>query len=356
MKSRAARPSSLQGFTLTEVLVSSALLGLLVVTSMQLLVKVDSESSVMQRSQQARIELLGVIDSVGALLFNAANISPREGLNSDLDRRYKGLTAYDSASATPFCKHAAEGGRETFSIVRLTHLKGKIFTEVTLRPWNEATPASNPLSKLRLSFHNHPSYPFQVTDTTPKLERELLLIDGENLASRRYRVTHANHVVTDKDPYSDVAVAGSTFIYTELSVDLPALPNGAAQTPEPLQFISGSTAYAAATSILCVSASDGKLITRDEATGEDRTLYDPAKDKFKITSFAVTYHGTTLASVLQSSLYAAFPTSLTAIDCVNTARVSLELAPLAGPTSTPIRLQKQVLLNNFNLRRPASCN
>ncbi|MCM2277137.1 MAG: hypothetical protein NDJ89_03610 [Oligoflexia bacterium] len=334
-------------FSLTELLIGTGLLGLLALGSSELLVRLNRTSSGIISAESAKVEVLSSLDVMGATLFNAAPLQPKEGLLADGDALYKGLAGMASGASFPFCRFEAGGASERFSIARVSAIRGRVRTETTLRPWNESSS-----DKIRLSFHSEAGYPFQPGATVP--EKEILLIDGDNLSTRRYRVKRADHIVTDREPYADVQVPGATYEYTELTVEPPPLPNAASQARMPISFISGSTAYVASTQVLCVAGDDGTLIAHDEATGQRTVIYDPRPDKVRIETFNISYFATKSGAILDPSSYGLFPGTIDAIDCINAAMITLELKDQAGSART-LRRQKQVLLNNYNIRRPMAC-
>lgn len=363
------------GFTLTEVIIAAALLGGLSLMIAHTVLKINSGTSVIINSQGIKAESRLVFEGLALRLFNTIRSSPVEDLFSSTpsDRKYMGIYGFAMGESYPWTSCSIEPGK--FSIVRFTSIIPKTKTESTLRLWRENQASTTQLRLSRtIEDENEISGISSGTETTDSLGRkvtplrskvtEVLVIDGDSLAQRRYKITARRKVVTNRDPNSDLGPTQFSptlpiYTYTELTLSQPRLINGSVPKAEKSTFISGSTVYAVKTSVFCVRGNNLVEIIEnpeDGATTTAKILLDASKSQLLIARFHVTF--ATSTSSQAGITYSEFPISVggsSGIGCVNALKLLLELRPLSASLTSNIILQKQILLGNHNENRPNVC-
>ena len=372
MKSKPTYPQL--GFTLLETVIAATLLSGMSLLVAYTLLGINSGTSVIVQSQSAKAQIRIAYDYIAQHVFNTIRLSPVEDLftATPRDLKYKGIYGFAQGEAYPWTSCRLEPGK--FSLVRLTTILPRTQTEATLRLWREnqatttqlritrTTEAQNQLSGVPNGPPTVDSLGRQIIPLQSDIT-EVLIIDGDSLAQRRYQITDLKKIITTRDPNSDLAplpgtASAPTFIYTELALKQTDLLGEGRPRAEISTFISGSTVYAVKTSAICVQGNQVVEMIENPAPGipTSKVLFDSTSSQLILARFQVTYGSSRASS--QAISFSEFPSSVSGangIGCVNVVNLLLELRPPAGALTSNIVLQKQILLGNHNENRPSVC-
>ncbi len=359
-----------RGFTLIELMVSLALFSLISLAAYQgVLTLIKGQNRAVT---QASIRMVAetVLAEVRRRVGNTIIIDPPEGLLVPTDNLYRGIAGVPTTTTIAGCaQQAVDASNEKFSVVRFTSFEYKVGPETLLGQWSESEIGTP--KRLHLTTHpedNVPQFVFQGPGFTAP---ELYIIDADKLSLRRYRVAVTGpssaplspydiveQVNTDVDPNDGVSKPGNSYTYHQVSLQMPLALNGMAQVPQVHNNITGSFAYPVRTFLLCASP-EGKIILKEEVTGEERVLMDPTPFNVNLTKLEFRYYGTPPTAAaperLEFSRFHLFPFSdLNKVSCINNFMIDMEFTAVTGNAKLE-QFREIIPLQTFNTRRPGAC-
>lgn len=345
-----------RGISLVEVVVAMTLLVAVSAGTASLFSKLSKTTKNETDTQLTRLNVGRSLGELKKDVYNAALLSPREGLDTAKDGLYSGLVALSSNSShKKDCQHEADGAGERFSILRYTTLLNNFSPEKTLKGWRD-TDTKRPL---RVSYHAANTGTQYLFQGSKQNASEVILIDADLTNARRYGVESVKNVVTNKDPFTDRWNFRKRFTYTEVTLSLPKTGSGATQPSIDLSFITNSLLYAAATRVVCVSP-QGVLISKDESNGKIKPLLVPDQS-FSISRFEVSFFNTKTADRLDSNTFFPFPLASTLADierrrCLDAVNIRVHIKRNGGPPGPDLAFDETILVNNQHAHRVPSCN
>lgn len=344
------------GFSLLELMIAITLLGGATALTGVIFSQMSKQNLRQTNDQITRMTVQRAMGEIRREIYNAAYFNPREGFQRADDALFNGIVAFDGTSTPrPPCRHAVDAEGEKFSIVRYTTLLNGLSSEKTLRKWNDNTAGS---TALRISLHPEGTSPRHVFQDGDQNAKEILLIDADLTYARRFLVRAVKKIVTDQDPFDDVAKPGSSFVYNEALLSIPATWSGAPQLPASRFFITNSLVYPTATQILCVD-NGGSVVLHNEETGKSRSLLSPDKN-FSIKRFEVKYLNTKSGQRMERAAFFSFPYGASNDEifrrqCLNAVLVSLTVTRHSANENSDTVFDDSILINNLNSHRVPKC-
>lgn len=357
--------NSQRGLTLVELLVA-VMIGMATTAAvLGIAHKFFNIRNMAQNFSGRQVETTLALENVETGLRSSVKIYPPEDLALANDRRYSGIAKVPKGLGPAECLN-----QDNSHALRLTTLRRYQKAERLYRTWreNDSAGMSGPAHELRISIAGSA---FTAEDPTQK-PQEIFLVDADMLALRRYKVLglviHRNH---DFDPADDLPKTnpdGSPrkFDYAALQLGLPSRLSGSATTKLNAVFIAQSMAYASDTYNFCVSQETGELIRLRENQEQRMSLLSGDLTQYRVRDFRVSFGQVQRKKAMEDSDFVPDLGSLTNPECANAVRFNLEMVPgdttvkaiqEAGANSLPDQVSRQgtFFLQNFNLRRPASC-
>lgn len=357
--------ASQRGLTLVELLVA-VMIGMATTGAvLGIAHKFFNIRNMAQNFSGRQVETTLALESVETALRSSVKIYPPEDLISNNDRRYSGIAKVPVGRGPAECLN-----QDNSHVLRLTTLRRYQKAERLYRTWreNDSAGMSGAANELRISIAGSA---FASEDPAQK-PQEIFLVDADVLGMRRYRVLsiviRRNH---DFDPADDLPKTnpdGSSrkFDYAALKLALPTKIDGSSTTKLNAVFIAQSMAYASDTFDFCVSQQTGELIRLREMQDQRMSLLSGDLAQYRVRDFKVSFGQVQRKKAMEDSDFVPDLNSLANPDCTNAVRFNLEMVPgditvkaiqEAGAHSLPDQVSRQgtFFLQNFNLRRPASC-
>jgi prepilin-type N-terminal cleavage/methylation domain-containing protein len=347
-------PGGRAGFSITEMLVASALLGLLILAAQELLQRATREAQDMADDTSLKTDGTLTLQQLQQLLVNGAAVDPAEPAIINGAPEYRGVMGLQDNDVALPCTYGYDLQQGEFkSVLRLTTLLSPLSSGRTLRAWDEKSAGFyDAAHQLRVAAANAEEGAFLRTAT------ELLLVDADGLVSRRYPVHSAQHVITSLDPYTDQPPVGNgptSFQYESFALDLATMPTGDRLVPATRWFVTGSMVYPARTQLVCINP-EGNLV-RTEPGGATEVLFNAKAQNAQITSFRVTYTSSATNPKLDPAAFVAYRDATPAQrECLNVVYVRMRITPASTRLGLkPTDLDRMVVLFNLNDRLPSRC-
>lgn len=340
------------GYSLIDFVIAMTIMIIVGVLFQQLLLSFSGVQYNLIKKMQMSAHLNLTLVDVDIRLANAAKLDPGEditGLTGQL--LYKGIFPLQSNADFPECKIDTTAGVERHAL-RVSYINNNFRPLKTLNPWSENS--IPPANTIRMSYLTTADGKFVFVDGSKNVD-EILLIDGDDLGARRFRVnTVVPMASTPIDPYDLLPKAPPPFSYNIVTVKQPLTSSGVVKVPDAFKNISGSVVYGLATEVIC-SKDTGEIITINDngLTKTSNIIFSPPSGA-ELTRFRFSYYNTKKAITVTNAVFYDYPyADLTKQSCINVIRLEVEFKETANGKIH--KFGRVFMLKNFNDARPALC-
>lgn len=348
------------GFTLTELLVTTVISGLILSAAVTILHQVFAENRNLQGWSTGQFEMTMALRELESDIRNIVRLQPPEGVST---REYFGLTSLNAGEEPSQCANGTGA-----SVIRYTTLDRHRQAESLLRAWSEKNDSGKltAANELRVTADKTPDSLFHGTDDPS----EIVLVDADRKYLRRYSTAKVTmNLDYGFDPYDDLAKTDSfglpiLFNFASVLLKNPKGIGGAATPIIDATLITGSEAYASKTYVICLRKSDRSLIKIDEADDSEIVLMNNPTDDFEIERFSITYMATKKGVRVEPAGFQANMAGVNA-ECINTISFELSLVVSAAvkaaggamhvPDTEKILRRRVIFSPNLNSDRAGKC-
>jgi hypothetical protein len=341
-----------RGYTLVDFMIATTLMLTILSILYQLLLSFSAVQMMIHKRTDLTTHLNLTLSDIDIRLANTARLDPGEDVTSLTGLLiYKGFVPLQSAAGFPQCKLQATVGSE-IQALRVSFINQYLRPLKTFNPWDENL--ALPQGSLRLSYQTAASGNFVFADGARNVD-EILLIDGENLRSRRYRVSSVGPVLgSGNDPYDLVVRPPGGFNYTVLTVSQPLTLSGIPKPKDSVLMVSGSIVYGLATEVICATDQNEIVSINDNGLTQKTNIIFTAPKGTDITRFKFSYYATKKNVTIDPAAFFDFPwTDPTKQICINVVRLEIEFKDLSSGKYQ--KFERLFMLRNFNDARPVVC-
>lgn len=341
-----------RGFSIIEFLVAIGLTSILMVSVGAVILMQNKEYTSHFTRLFHQYDLGLTNQSLSQHFKNIVRLDPAESLLVVGDDSYRGLAGINKSIHGCDYTEDITGGK---SIVRYTTLRKKTGSVQLLRSWKDTSAdKSSSADELRLSHHDKDSAPFQVVGR----DKELVLIDRDNLYVRRYKVLSWERVVTFADPYddqpkSDIDGKPIQFKYTKVFLGKPSDVSENEVLSLGRWFPTHSSVFISDTYVLCAKGSRVVRIHDTEKTEE--TLFKANVNQFQISKFAVHYAAIKGLAPIEDSDFKPYESlSKGESNCINSLSIAINVESKAAG-GHPLLFNITNHLSHHQSRLPTLC-
>lgn len=350
-----------KGFTLTELLVASAISMIVVGSSMTLLFYFFREKTQLDTWSTGQIEMSMAIKNLESDLRNVVRVEPQEDFQSAGDSLYFGVTDVPVGNEPATCLNDTNN-----SVIRYTALDRFKRQERTLRTWSEQSDVdqSGPAFELRVTTDGSDDS----LVSNKNLPKELVVVDADRRYTRRYEVaSRVFHLNATLDPYDDQPKVDSTgsavvFNYASLLLKKPSTASSTKTSTKQSVFITGSDVYASNTFVMCLRKSDRSLVKYNTITQEETVLITNNNQEFRLKAFKIGYLNTRPGTRVDPVNFFSSLIDTPLGHCVNVIHVTLSAEVTKGQMDAEqkalksgISRSRTIFATNLNSRRALSC-